>query len=558
MTAMNHDIGNHDSSAQLRNVNLLVRFMVGVFIVLLVGFARYSWVTEQEYEIGKFSSLLRYAVQSCEMHFQYIEKQHRILGNELLQKHQRISADKAINMLNNYKEISRDQRWFALLSGNGELIAETDIILNGQRPYFLSEIPSQNEPGGSLESERLEFERPEEGIFDVGLVMPFRFAIRDQRGVLRYIVRSRLTVGSLRDIWRTSLVPQESTIGLIHDTGYLISRYSVNPGIKPENQFAQADAAALDSYMKTGEFPHKGFVMINHAATDSEMLVVYQRLVPYRVTAFISIPVSFIRTGWWVRTRVPFALAIIVLVGGLMIYRLIVMKYRTERLFYRKQEELKDIAQGILIAQEQERGRISHELHDEIGQSLTALKIMLNRVRQSLPDQGKADALLLSGQQVLEEMVGNVREIAYRLRPSELDQLGLPAALRSHIDRVIRPVFQNVQFFENIDQRRFRGDLELCCFRVVQEALTNCLRHAQATRIDISLICDSSRLTLAVKDNGMGFDVEKYHSAQISASSLGLVGMRERVTANGGQLHIQALPEGGVEVKAIFDEVEEV
>jgi signal transduction histidine kinase len=554
---------NNDPDAQFRNMKRLSMSMIGVSLAFLAGFAWYSRAAEQKYMTGKLASLLRHSVQFCEMYFQRVERQHRILGAELLQDRRQVSADKAINMLNNYKGINQDQRWFALLSGNGELIAETDVALDERRPYFLSEIPSRNLPPDLPENEKLEFERPEDGIFDVGLVMPFRYAIRDGRGELKYIVRSRLRVGPLRDMWRTSLVPQESTLGVVHDDGYLITRYAANPGIESEGQFGHADAAVLDKHLKSGGFPNEGFVVITRAAPASDLLVVYQRMIRYPVIAFVSVPASFITMEWWERTQAPFILAIVVLLGELAIYGLMIAKYRAERIFSRRQAELKDIARGILVTQERERSRLSHELHDEIGQSLTALKITLNRARQSLDDHGKADTLLGGGQRMLEEMVDSVRQIAYRLRPSELDQLGLAAALRAHVDRVIRPVFQEVRLSENIGQGRFHRDLELCCFRVAQEALTNILRHAQATRIDISLTRDLSRLTLAVKDNGIGFDVEGYDSARIFGGEtgnrgLGLVGMRERVMSNGGRLHIRALPEGGVEIKAVFEKVEEV
>ena len=551
-------VRDEDSDPHLRNMKLLAKFMIGVSLVFLAGFAGYSWVTEREYVIGKLSSILRYSTQYCETYFSRVEKQHRILGAELLHAHRQVSAGQAITMLNNYKGINHDQKWFALLAGNGDLIAETDTDLNEQRPYYLSEIPSRKVPEDVLVNERLEFEPPGKGILDDGLVMPFRYAVRGSSGEVRYVVRSRLRVGLLQEMWRMSLIPQESTLGFIHDDGYLINRYSANPGVVSANEFGNAEAATLSRYIKTGGFPLEGYVTINHDATGSQSLVVYKRLIQYPVTAFVSIPVSFVTTGWWTRTRVPLLMAVLVLAGGLAIYRLMLKKHQAERLFSRKQAELQDVAQGILVAQERERARISHELHDEIGQSLTALKITLNRARQSLGDRGKIEALLSSGQQMVEEMVGGVRELAYRLRPSELDQLGLAAALRSHLDKMVRPVFQEVKLTENVGHRRFSRDLELCCFRVAQEALTNCLRHAKATRVDVSLSFDASRLELAIRDDGVGFDVAQYHSAQISPGALGLVGMRERVTVNGGQLLIQALPAGGTEVKALFKAVEEV
>lgn len=218
----------------------------------------------------------------------------------------------------------------------------------------------------------------------------------------------------------------------------------------------------------------------------------------------------------------------------------------------RKQGQLKDLASGILAAQERERARLSHELHDEIGQSLTALKMTLKRAQQNAADPSRIERCLNDGQHMLEHLMDEVRSIAYRLRPSELDQLGLVAALRSHLDKTIRPLGQKVTLFENIGDTRLPAGLELCCFRVVQEALTNGLRHAQAPLLEVSLELDASQLTLSVKDQGLGFDVGGYYSSQERPSSLGLIGMRERVAANGGQLQIRSLPGQGTEVIATF------
>ena len=219
----------------------------------------------------------------------------------------------------------------------------------------------------------------------------------------------------------------------------------------------------------------------------------------------------------------------------------------------RKQIQLKDLATGILVAQEKERARLSHELHDEIGQSLTALKILLKRTQQRANEQDRVVATLDEGQRMLEHLMEDVRGIAYRLRPSELDQLGLVAALRSHLDKTVRPLGHKVTLVENIGDARLPTDLELCCFRVVQEALTNGLRHSQVDHLEVSLQRDSSRLTLSIKDEGVGFELGRYYSAHEHSSSLGLIGMRERVSANGGELTIRSAPGQGTEITATFD-----
>ena len=223
----------------------------------------------------------------------------------------------------------------------------------------------------------------------------------------------------------------------------------------------------------------------------------------------------------------------------------------------RQQKEFKELAAGILPAQEADRSRLSHEMHDEIGQSLTALRMTLRRAQQNPGQPQRIADCLDDGQQILDQLTGVVRSIAYRLRPAEIDQLGLVAALRSHLDKVIRPLGLQATLFENIGELRLPESLELCCFRVAQESLTNNLRHSQATLLKVSLIREANRLILSVSDNGLGFDVSRFHSSLDRPSSLGLIGMRERVAANGGQLQIRSSPDTGTEVAAIFAMTEE-
>ena len=544
---------NTQSAPFLRGMNLFSGLLLATLLVLFAGFLRYSWVAERDNKVQELSSILRFGADFSEIYFERIVATHRRLGFELLQQEGQVSADRAEMMLNNYKRTNPDQMGFSLLSSEGEVIADTDRSHSRPHSSLFSDMPVRQFQPGKQHEERLEFEPFRAEISGENLILPLRYAIRNGAGELRYLVRSRLRLGLLQNFWKTALVPQESALGFLENSGYLITRYSANPGVELERALAKPGSDELLSHLQQAGFPTSGYVEVQQKGLDSDQLIVFRRLTYHPVTLFISLPLSSIRAGWWARVRVPFVLVLALLVAGVVTYRLTVTKRQAERVFSRKQAELQDVTQGVLVAQEQERARISHELHDEIGQSLTALKITLNRIQQNLSDHEKAGALLTNGQHMVEAMVVDVREIAYRLRPSELDQLGLVAALRAHLDKTIRPLLQNVSLVENLGDKRLPPELELCCFRVVQEALTNCLRHAKATRLEISLTCEIPQLTLSIKDNGVGFDVARYDSNQEQSGTLGLVGMRERVAANGGLIRIRTLPEGGTEVTAIFD-----
>ena len=538
--------------SKLQNILFAVLLLV-MLLVLFFSFLRYSWEAQKDHKIRELTSLLQFAGEFSEGYLVRVKAAQRKFGLELVQREGRVSAEQAIALLNLYKNMNPDQKRFSLDSASGELIADTGA-LDKPRPLGFSETPIRQFVPRIKHDGELEFERVSAESSGENVILPLSYSIHDSQGVLKYILHSRLQLSLLQNFWKTALVPQESILGLVHDDGYLISRYSANPGESLETAFGAASSSVLTNHLQFAAFPTSGTLQIEGGKEGPNQLVVYRRLTYHPVTMFASIPMSSIRAGWWGRVKAPLILLFALLGAGASACWLLVTKRQAELRFVRKRAQLRDVAQRILVAQEQERARISHELHDEIGQSLTALKITINRAAQNIAPQDDAQELLRTGTQMVEGMIAGVRSIAYQLRPGELDQLGLAAALRSHLDKTISPLLQDVTLFENVGDRRFSAALELCCFRVAQEALTNCLRHSEASHIEVFLNARDAQLTLSIADNGCGFDAHRYLSYQEGRpGSLGLLGMRERVLANRGYFNIRAAPGKGCVVSATFE-----
>jgi two-component system sensor histidine kinase UhpB len=145
-----------------------------------------------------------------------------------------------------------------------------------------------------------------------------------------------------------------------------------------------------------------------------------------------------------------------------------------------------------------------------------------------------------------------VRGLAYRLRPSQLDELGLMSSLRWHIDKVVRPIGLSSLLGGNLNDARLPAELEVCCFRVAQEALNNVIKHAAASRIEVDLDREGEQFTLSIRDNGIGFNVEDAYLTPERGQALGLIGMRERVSAMRGRLRVQSTPGQGTLIIATF------
>lgn len=200
----------------------------------------------------------------------------------------------------------------------------------------------------------------------------------------------------------------------------------------------------------------------------------------------------------------------------------------------------------IIEAQENERKRISRELHDEIGQALTAIKFNLDIMDKDLPStflivrERLKEAKSLSNQTLTA-----MRQLSMDLRPTMLDDVGLIPTLRWYIQNFsnrlnIRSNFQAVGFEEKLPPQ-----METAFYRIIQEALNNIAKHAGASRVDISLQWRDSIISVSITDNGRGFDLDKVLRPESLERSLGIIGMQERISLLGGKIDIQSRPDSG-------------
>ena len=215
----------------------------------------------------------------------------------------------------------------------------------------------------------------------------------------------------------------------------------------------------------------------------------------------------------------------------------------------RSRERLEALSQRLLKLQENERRLIARELHDQIGQALTAVKLNL----ESLRSGRRAKAFPLDESvAIVEQLMEAVRSMSLELRPSVLDDLGLAAALRWYADRQGRRAGLAVRVRTQLPTERLASDLETACFRVAQEAITNVARHAGAKRVEVDARAEDGTLDLTVRDDGTGFDVAAVRGGTTAEGSIGLDGMEERVRLLGGDFRIDSQPGTGTTVWARF------
>ncbi len=204
------------------------------------------------------------------------------------------------------------------------------------------------------------------------------------------------------------------------------------------------------------------------------------------------------------------------------------------------------LLETIIVSQEEERKRISRELHDETGQSLTSLMLGLKLIQEAESLQ-KAKELSNNLREIVYKTIEEIQWLSYELRPSTLDDLGLLVALRRYIDELTQHKGVIIDFeIDNFLKNRLNAAVETTFYRVVQEALTNVIRHAKANKIKVQLGSNSHNLYAVIEDDGVGFDLEQMEKGQ--QKNLGLIGMKERAALVGGELLIHTAAGEGTRI----------
>jgi PAS domain S-box-containing protein len=209
--------------------------------------------------------------------------------------------------------------------------------------------------------------------------------------------------------------------------------------------------------------------------------------------------------------------------------------------------QLHVLSRRLFQVQEDERRHLARELHDQIGQALTAAKIDL-QAAQRLEERTSIVRRLDDIIAVIERLLQEARQLSLDLRPPLLDDLGLVPALRWCLDQQAQRADLRVEFFADPALERVDAAVETACFRVAQEALTNVVRHARAQTVSVELHRTPEALHLVVRDDGIGFDVMTAEQG----ASLGLLGMRERVALLAGEMDCKSAPGRGTEIHAFF------
>jgi len=204
----------------------------------------------------------------------------------------------------------------------------------------------------------------------------------------------------------------------------------------------------------------------------------------------------------------------------------------------RNRQELRDLSGRLVRAQEDERRTIARELHDEIGQALTAVEVELSVAERAIASDGRAAGAIKEARLVTERALGGVRDLSQLLRPSMLDDFGLPETLKWYLRKFSDRTGVRTELIDERLTERLPIDVEVCVYRVIQEAVTNVSRHARATACNVFVQRLASSIVVTVEDDGVGLPPPESGNGD-RRGGLGLVGIRERVSDLGGAFRIE-------------------
>lgn len=381
-------------------------------------------------------------------------------------------------------------------------------------------------------------------------LIPLRMAIRDPEKRLIGALVASFPTSALAETWAQVALTRYATIGVVGDDGYLRARHPILNNVTDAAVYSEPRRGALIQHLRAVAHSQHGHVMGETIPGGVHTLAVFHRLRDYPATFFTQLPIGELWTQWWLGFRQP--LVVLAILGLVVAYALRrVVKAEGQWIEEHNRSEsaratIRSLSNRLINSEEDERRRLALDLHDDLGQVLTATKITLQSQLDAPPEE--AQALCQQSIDLVAGALDTVRSLSRQLRPSILDDLGLAHAVRWLAKQVGDQSNMTVEVTGDFSQR-LPAEIEIHGYRVVHQALTNIQRHAQAKRVTIHLASDNQEVRIVIHDNGIGFDVEQSLSRARSGGSIGLLGMQQRAQWLQGNLTIESSPGAGTTIE---------
>jgi len=379
-------------------------------------------------------------------------------------------------------------------------------------------------------------------------LVPIRYTLRTPAGEPSVFLIAGAPVEMLQSFWSDAPLTSKIVISLMRDDGYLLSRFPPQPGATHQSTFATPRTGAARQYLVNNGFPARGYLEGNDSSGRAAFASVFTRLQHFPLTLFVSIPMDEFSSAWWDRVRVPYLLLTLLAVALWLIYRYALnhqnewvrqqreLALELEKRVAERSEQLRELGGRLVAAESRERRQIARDLHDDLGQTLAAVRIRLTLLETDARDDVRAAAQAIAA--LVTRADESTRTLATRLVPAALYEFGLVAALQSLAEEIERDFGVEVAIDDDGQPKPLTQTARSILFRAVRELLINVAKHAATREAVVECRLIHGAIELKVVDAGTGFEVES--SNQKAGIKLGLPGIGERITFIGGSLQINS------------------
>ncbi len=384
-------------------------------------------------------------------------------------------------------------------------------------------------------------------------LVPLRYTLRTPAGEPSAFLIAGAPVEMLQNFWSDAPLTSKIVIALMRDDGYLLSRFPPQPGATHESTFATPRTGAARQYLVNNGFPARGYLEGNDSSGRAAFASVFTRLEHFPLTLFVSIPIDEFRSAWWERVRVPYMLIALLALALWLIYRYALNHQREwvrqqhalalelEKRVAERSEQLRELGARLEAAESRERRQIARDLHDDLGQTLAAVRIRLNPLESDARDDVRVAAQALAS--LVARADASTRALATRLAPAALYEFGIGPALQSLADEIERDFGIEVAIDDDGLPKPLTQSARSILFRAVRELLINVAKHAATREAVVECRRDHDAILLQVSDAGVGFDREAPQAK--AGTQLGLPGILERIAFIGGSFEITSVPGKG-------------
>ena len=338
---------NKIQNPAIRNIRWGVKLLAIFFIFFLVAYTWLSWQGVKKDQSGELSSIAELSGNALDSYFSHYEHALKVLAQELMAEQDSIDSRHAHPLLKRFLQANSDLQIVNINRPDGQILLSSETSPGSPLPSLANTPSYKTALNELLKGENFNIGRPIYGPLAKGWVIPLRYAVRDRKGGLRYVLVAVLPLSTQQSFWHGLSLPQHTALGLLRDDAYLISRYPDSGKIDFEEIYGKPRTGILVEHLKQQAFPQRGKIEGYNSAAREDFLFGYRRLAGYPVTLFVATPVSNVQAKWWQQVQLTYLLLFLFMLAGYAVY-LWTMQYQLawEREREAHEDKLRSIYDG--------------------------------------------------------------------------------------------------------------------------------------------------------------------------------------------------------------------